>query len=132
MKKKSTVFLLLIVCLCLHSQNLRQISEKNDGFSKIVTSKIEEDISRNADNTYGFKLKMPIKATSVAVGWQTNVHRFKAGEFSIRFRMYKEGKGWTAWQKDDCLINPDQNPLNIYKSDLLFGWDEGLHDSLEF
>ncbi|MDR2511910.1 MAG: N-acetylmuramoyl-L-alanine amidase [Bacteroidales bacterium] len=132
MKKITAILFVCFAYMQLYSQNFRQISSNDDGFVKIITSKLDGDISRNADNTYGMKLKIPIQATSVVVGWQTTAHKFQAGNFGIRFRMHKEGKGWNFWQEDDCLINPDQNLLNIYKSDLLFGWDEGLHDSLEF
>jgi hypothetical protein len=130
MKKITIILFIFFFCLQLHSQNFRQISSNDDGFAKIITFKMEENITQNVDNTYGMKLS--IHATSVAVGWQSSSHKFQAGNFGIRFRMHKEGRGWNAWQEDDCLINPNQNPLNIYQSDLLFGWDEGLHDSLEF
>lgn len=127
---------LLIVALFfsayIYAQNNTIIEQKNDGFSKIMLLKVDYSLIIYNNGGYGLKMATPMEVTSFAVGWLSSTFNYKAGNFYIKYRMHKAAKGWSQWRSDDCLINPDQNPQNIYKSDLLFGIDEFLHDSVEF
>ena len=57
---------------------------------------------------------------------------YEAGSYKIVFKVHKPGKGWSGWKTDEGFTNPDDTQSGFYKSDLLFGFDEFKHDSVEF
>ncbi|MDR2835323.1 MAG: N-acetylmuramoyl-L-alanine amidase [Bacteroidales bacterium] len=132
MKKVFYLLTILTISFQVFSQKISIIENKSDEFATVITVKIDEVINISEDGGYGFKMKSPIAVTSFAIGWISSTTIYQAGNFDIKFRAHNQRNGWSNWRTDDCLINPDQNPLNIYKSDLLFGLDEFLNDSIEF
>lgn len=131
MKKLLLIFYAFFSFL-VNAQNNIILEQKSDGFSDIMFIQLDNNLINISNNAYGLKICVPIKVTSFAVGWKSSSSNFQAGEFRISYRMHSINNAWSKWSSDDCLLNPDQNPQNIYKSDLLFGVDEYLHDSIEF
>lgn len=50
----------------------------------------------------------------------------------IHYRVHKLKQGWTEWKEDEAYISPNETRWQMYQTDLLFGLDEGVHDSIEF
>ncbi|MDY0135158.1 MAG: T9SS type A sorting domain-containing protein [Atribacterota bacterium] len=76
-------------------------------------------------------VKTPIVFTSFAVGWKIE-QEISPSDIIIKYRVHKPQKGWTEWKEDEAYITPNETRWQMYQTDLLFGLDEGVHDSLEF
>lgn len=76
-------------------------------------------------------IKTPIVFTSFAVGWKIE-QEISPSEIIIKYRVHKPQKGWTEWKEDEAYISPNETRWQMYQTDLLFGLDEGVHDSIEF
>ena len=132
MRNTTIILLLSLICNGIFAQKLIIADEYNSCQSKILTVKILDNITKNADGAYGYKLKMPMDFTSFAVGWQAATHNYYAGLFDVKVKVHKPRMGWTKWNMHEGYISPQDNKDNIYKTDLLFGYDEYTHDSIEF
>ncbi|MDI6833678.1 MAG: hypothetical protein QMD02_07545, partial [Bacteroidales bacterium] len=76
-------------------------------------------------------IKTPIVFTSFAIGWKIE-QEISPSEIIIKYRVHKPQKGWTEWKEDEAYITPNETRWQMYQTDLLFGLDEGVHDSIEF
>ncbi len=76
-------------------------------------------------------IKTPIVFTSFAIGWKIG-QEISPAEITIRYRVHKPQKGWTEWKEDEAYIHPNETRWQMYQTDLLFGLDEGVHDSIQF
>ncbi len=94
--------------------------------------KIEEPLAMNSNGCFGFKLKSPVDFTSYAVGWKASTTLFSAGEFDVDVRVHHKTKGWSDILDEHGYIHPDENMRDLYFTELIFGIDQWLHDSLEF
>lgn len=109
-----------------------EISSHYESQTGIVCYKIDESVTQDINGGYGFKLKTPSEFTSLALGWMSTSDDYEAGSYKIVFKVHKPGKGWSGWKTDEGFTNPDDTQSGFYKSDLLFGFDEFRHDSVEF
>jgi hypothetical protein len=133
MKKLFTILALILFSILVNAQiRYTLLSEHYEDETSLIRIRIDEPINQDINGGYGYKIKTPIDFTSFAIGWLANTTNYEAGEFYLVFRVHKPGKGWTQWKTDDGFISPEETATNTYFSDLLFGMDELLHDSIEF
>ena len=78
-----------------------------------------------------FIFKTPMDFTSFGLSWSTTNINVPPGDFKIIYRVHKNGVGWSDRIYEEGLVSPVENGTGKYLSDLLFGIDEMLHDSLE-
>jgi hypothetical protein len=76
-------------------------------------------------------IKTPIVFTSFAFGWKID-QEISPKDILIHYRVHKPKQGWTEWKEDEAYISPNETRWQMYQTDLLFGLDEGVHDSIEF
>ncbi|MBN2778123.1 MAG: N-acetylmuramoyl-L-alanine amidase [Bacteroidales bacterium] len=111
---------------------LTQISSYVESETSLNAYKIDRPVVLDSNGGYGFKLKTPTNFTSFAVGWDASTDNYPAGIFEIVFKVHKPGVGWSNWKTDEGFTNPGDTRSDFYQSNLMFGIDEYLHDSLEF
>ena len=111
---------------------LSEISSYYEAETSILTYRIDSEIQFDRDKGYGVKLKTPNPFTSFAVGWIGQLNQHPAGIFDIHYKVHKPEKGWTDWKTDEGFTSIGETRNQFYQSNLLFGLDEYLHDSIEF
>ncbi|HOZ30840.1 MAG TPA: N-acetylmuramoyl-L-alanine amidase [Bacteroidales bacterium] len=132
MKILFTLSLIFIFCSTYAQLNLVELSSHYESETSLIEYQIDESIERDSNGGYGFKLKTPYEFTSFAIGWKSTTENYGAGVFEIVFKVHKPGYGWSDWIIDEGFTKPDETRSGYYKSDIMFGIDEYLHDSLEF
>lgn len=81
---------------------------------------------------YSFKYETPQSFTSFALGWKTNTNKYRAKDFTLKYSVFQKGTGWTKEKYVHGYYDPSQHQTDIYLTDLLFGHNEFLHDSIRF
>lgn len=132
MRKIFTLSFLLVFLNTYAQLNLVELFSHYESETSLIEYKIDENIEYNANGGYGFKLKTPYEFTSFAIGWKSSTENYGAGIFEIVFKVHKPGVGWSDWIVDEGFTKPDETRSGYYKSNIMFGIDEYLHDSLEF
>ncbi len=133
MKKALLLSLWLMCGLFISAQvNFEIITKHVTDNTSLIRYKLDAPIELTKTGRYEFTLQTPMQFTSYAIGWTTETKGVSASDFNIFFRAHKPGRGWTEILEDEGYVNPENTITNIYQSDLLFGMDELLHDSLNF
>ncbi|HNQ68103.1 MAG TPA: N-acetylmuramoyl-L-alanine amidase [Bacteroidales bacterium] len=132
MRKILTLSFLFIFINTYSQFNLTELYSHYESETSLIEYKIDENITRDPNGGYGFKLKTPYEFTSFAIGWKSSTENYGAGIFEIVFKVHKPGVGWSDWKVDEGFTKPDETRSGYYKSNIMFGIDEYLHDSLEF
>ena len=129
MKKNYFITFLLFIMSILAYGQIKDVKydEEND-LHHIQIVKIDE---AQAKTNQLKSIKTPIVFTSFAVGWKIE-QAISPAEIIIKYRVHKPQKGWTEWKEDEAYITPNETRWQMYQTDLLFGLDEGVHDSIEF
>ncbi|MEA1874663.1 MAG: N-acetylmuramoyl-L-alanine amidase, partial [Bacteroidota bacterium] len=125
----STLFLSLGV---FSQTELSEISAYYEAETSILSYRFDGEIQFDREKGYGVKLKTPHQFTSFAVGWIGQLNQHPAGMFDVVYKVHKHGKGWTDWKSDEGFTNIGETKNHFNQSNLLFGIDEYLHDSVEF
>lgn len=112
--------------------SLIQISSHIESETSLIEYKVDDILVRDINGGFGFKIETPIQYTSFALGWNSTTNNYDAGTFQIVYKVHKPGIGWSNWKTDEGFTKPGETKSGYYKSDLLFGFDEYLHDSIEF
>jgi hypothetical protein len=113
-------------------QNLKEFYSVRTGDDLLVCYRIEREIYSETNGAYGLMIKTPFAYTSFALGWKSGVGLWDAGNYEIAYRVYQNKTGWSDWKYSDGHYNPKDTKDNFYKSDLMFGFNEFEHDSVEF
>lgn len=98
----------------------------------ISVYKIESPFEVNEYQGVGYKIASPFAFTSFAIAWSSSSNKYPAGQYEIVYKVHKPNIGWTSWKTDEGYFMPGETKLDCYQTDLLFGYDEFLHDSIEF
>ncbi len=132
MKKSIITIICLAISIISFSQiNYKTIKTHIENGTTSTRISISEELKPNENGDYIFKLKAPIQFTSFAIGWDASDRNSFEGSFSVFYRSSQSGK-WTNWQGDHGYFRPEDIEPNIFYTDLLFGFNLNLHDSLEF
>jgi hypothetical protein len=132
MKNYLTVAFTMLIITVFGQIKTVEIASHYEAGTSLNEYKIEENITQDVNGGYGFKLKTPSDFTSFALGWMSSTQNYAAGTFQIVYKVHKPGKGWSTWKTDEGFTNPSDTRSGFYKSNLMFGFDEFLHDSIEF
>ena len=133
--KNKIICILVLVCFVFNSQAQTESTitfKHEEAGTSLIGIKIETPLSYRSDGSIGLKMKTPIEFTSYAIGWKTSTNYFSPGEFEIYTRVHHKELGWSKEFEDHGYTHPDDNIRELYLSDLLFGLDQWLHDSVEF
>jgi hypothetical protein len=125
------IFLLLLFVLAnilSFGQYNEVIYDEESDLHHIQIVKIDE---AQTNTNQLINVKTPIVFTSFAIGWKIG-QEISPAEITIRYRVHKPQKGWTEWKEDEAYIHPNETRWQMYQTDLLFGLDEGVHDSIQF
>jgi hypothetical protein len=132
MRKLFTLALTLLAITVFGQVRFVEIESHIESGTSLVAYKIDAPIVQDINGGYGFTLKTPFEFTSFAMGWMSATQNYQAGQFNIVYKVHKPGLGWSDWNTDEGFTNPGDTRSGYYKSNLLFGFDENLHDSVEF
>lgn len=132
MKRFYLLGLILLPFIGFSQTELSEISAYYEAETSILSYRIDSEIQYDREKGYGIKLKTPHQFTSFAVGWIGQLNQHPAGMFDIAYKVHKPGKGWTDWKSDEGFTNIGETRNRFNQSNLLFGMDEYLHDSVEF
>ncbi len=132
--KKLTALLCFVSVLGLaYSQTMyTRLSEHFEDETSLIRIRIDEPLQQNSEGGYGYKLKTAIPFTSFSIGWQAASNNYPANIYTVVYKVHKPGLGWSQWKTDDGYTRPGETATGAYFTDLLFGIDEWLHDSVEF
>jgi len=111
--------------------NYKTVKTHSENGTSLVRIRIDEQIKPNADGAYGFRMKAPIQFTSFAIGWDATDRNAPEGHFIVYYRT-SQGEKWTSWHDDHGYFRPEYIEPNIFYTDLLFGFDFNMHDSIDF
>ncbi len=128
MKRTFLLLLFVLVNILVFGQYNEVIYDEENNLHHIQIVKIDE---AQAKANQLINIKTPIVFTSFAIGWKIE-QEISPSEITIRYRVHKPQKGWTEWKEDEAYITPNETRWQMYQTDLLFGLDEGVHDSIEF
>ncbi len=131
---KKIIFSLIIIAVALASfaqVNYKTIKTHSENGTTLIRIGIDEPLIPNADGAYGFRMKAPIPFTSFAIGFDATDRNAPEGHFIVYYRTSQGGK-WTNWQDDHGYFRPEDIEPDIFYTDLLFGFDLNMHDSIEF
>jgi len=128
MKHKFSLFLLSCITFLSFGQYNEVIYDEENDLHHIQIVKIDE---AQTNTNQLINVKTPIVFTSFAIGWKIG-QEISPAEITIRYRVHKPQKGWTEWKEDEAYIHPNETRWQMYQTDLLFGLDEGVHDSIQF
>jgi hypothetical protein len=128
MKRVILLFTLILCNILIFSQNNEVIYDEETDLHHIQIVKIDNN---KAIKNQLIEIKTPIVFTSFAIGWKID-QEISPAEIIINYRVHKPQKGWTAWKTDEAYISPNETRWQMYQTDLLFGLDEGVHDSIQF
>ena len=132
MRKLFTLAFTLLAITVFGQVRFFEIESHYESGTSLVAYKIDAPIVQDINGGYGFTLKTPFEFTSFALGWMSSTQNYQSGQFNIVFKVHKPGMGWSDWKTDEGFTNPGDTRSGYYKSNLLFGFDENLHDSVEF
>ncbi|MDA3910286.1 MAG: N-acetylmuramoyl-L-alanine amidase [Bacteroidales bacterium] len=132
MKQILFISILFLSFVGFSQTELSEISSYYEAETSILSYRIDSEIQFDREKGYGIKMKTPQQFTSFAVGWIGQLNQHPAGMFDISYKVHKPGKGWTDWKSDEGFTNIGETRNRFNQSDLLFGMDEYLHDSVEF
>lgn len=109
-----------------------EIFRHEEAQTSILGIQLDDSLLHEVNSGNAIKLKCAIQFTSCAIGWMGNNSFADPGQFTIKYRIHKPEKGWTEWKDEEGYHHPDDNMRHLYFTELLFGMDELLHDSIEF
>ncbi|NLA24427.1 MAG: N-acetylmuramoyl-L-alanine amidase, partial [Bacteroidales bacterium] len=133
MKQIIYLFIISLFSISSFAQNKYEVlSEHYEDNTSLIRIKINDEPIINENGGYGFKIKTAINYTSFSIGWLTNSDNALPKDFLVVYKVHKPDIGWSDWKTDDGNTSPNQTATQAYYSDLLFGVDEWLHDSIEF
>ena len=132
MKRILIIVIIIAISLASFAQvNYKTIKTHSEKGTTLVRIGIDEPLIQNADGAYGFRMKAPIPFTSFAIGFDATDRTAPEGHFIVYYRT-SQGEKWTNWQDDHGYFRPEDIEPNIFYTDLLFGFDFNMHDSIEF
>ncbi len=132
---KKLIALLCMACVLkagIGQTTYTRITEHYQNETSLIRIRIDDPMIINSEGGYGYKLKTAIPFTSFSIGWQASSTIHEAHSFTVVYKVHKPGSGWSQWKTDDGYTKPGQTATGAYFTDLFFGIDEWLHDSLEF
>ncbi|MDD3686133.1 MAG: N-acetylmuramoyl-L-alanine amidase [Bacteroidales bacterium] len=132
MRKLFTLAFTLLAITVFGQVRFVEIESHYESGTSLVAYKVDAPIVQDINGGYGFTLKTPFEFTSFALGWMSSTQNYQSGQFNIVFKVHKPGMGWSDWKTDEGFTNPGDTRSGYYKSNLMFGFDENLHDSVEF
>ncbi len=134
MKKIKLLLLFVLISVSGWAQQFEHhvLDDRREAGTVLLRTQIITPLQQTAKGL-GLKFASPVPFNSFALAWQTANLNLIPSSFSIHYRVHRPGKGWREWSTEEGAYNPKENALGgLYTSDLLFGIDEGQHDSLEF
>ena len=129
-------FFIAIAMIAISLASFAQVNYKTEKVhtesgTTLMRISIDEPLKPNADGAYGFRMKAPIPFTSFAIGFDATDRNAPEGHFLVYYRT-SQGEKWTNWHDDHGYFRPEDIEPNIFYTDLLFGFDFNLHDSIDF
>jgi len=126
-------FLLIssFIYITAFSQKVSIVKSIEQDFFKMVEIQISQPEKTNPSYYY-FKIKAPLDYTSFGIGWAMPSCSHGSGDFTIKYSTKKKDARWNTLKETDAFVSPDETPTGLYWTDVLFGEDENLNDSLEF
>lgn len=129
MKKNYFItFLLFIMSILAYGQIKDVKYDDENRLHHIQIIELSDSLNRSANINL---IKTPIEFTSLAFAWDI-YDDIALSDIIVNYRVHKPKKGWSEWKKSTASFAPNENKWNLYFTDLLFGLDEGLHDSISF
>ena len=129
MKKNYFItFLLFIMSILAYGQIKNVKYDDENRLHHIQIIELSDSLNRPANINL---IKTPIEFTSFAFAWDI-YDNISLGDMIVNYRVHKPEKGWSEWKQSTASFAPNENKWNLYFTDLLFGLDEGLHDSISF
>ncbi|MFY9418041.1 MAG: hypothetical protein WAP17_02995, partial [Bacteroidales bacterium] len=128
MKQILSLLLFVLVNILVYGQTNKVIYDEENDLHHIQIVQLDNSLLLPSKV---ISIKTPIVFTSFAVGWKIE-QEISPAEIIIKYRVHKPQKGWTEWKEDEAYITPNETRWQMYQTDLLFGLDEGVHDSIEF
>ncbi len=129
-------FFIAIAMIAISLASFAQVNYKtekvhSESGTTLMRISIDEPLKPNADGAYGFRMKAPIPFTSFAIGFDATDRNAPEGHFLVYYRT-SQGEKWTNWHDDHGYFRPEDIEPNIFYTDLLFGFNFNLHDSIDF
>ncbi len=132
MKRLFVSIIVIAISLASFAQvNYKTIKSHSENGTTLMRIQINELLKPNDDGAYGFRMKAPMPFTSFAIGFDATDRNALEGHFIVYYRT-SQGQKWTNWQDDHGYFRPEDIEPNIFYTDLLFGFDLNMHDSIEF
>ena len=129
MKKNYFItFLLFIMSILAYGQIKNVKYDDENRLHHIQIIELSDSLNRPANINL---IKTPIEFTSLAFAWDI-YDNVALNDIIVNYRVHKPEKGWSEWKQSTASFAPNENKWNLYFTDLLFGLDEGLHDSISF
>ncbi|MGB4602973.1 MAG: N-acetylmuramoyl-L-alanine amidase, partial [Bacteroidales bacterium] len=129
MKKNYFItFLLFIMSILAYGQIKDVKYDEENRLHHIQIIELSDSLNRPANINL---IKTPIEFTSLAFAWDI-YDNVALNDIIVNYRVHKPEKGWSEWKQSTASFAPNENKWNLYFTDLLFGLDEGLHDSISF
>ena len=132
MKQLFATLIITAIALASFAQvNYKTIKTHTEAGSTLTRICIDEPLIPNSDGAYGFRMKAPIPFTSFAIGFDATDRNAPEGHFIVYYRT-SQGEKWTNWKDDHGYFRPEYIEPNIFYTDLLFGFNLNMHDSIEY
>ena len=132
MKRFFVSIIVIAISLASFAQvNYKTVKSHSENGTTLIRIQIDEPLNQNADGAYGFRMKAPIPFTSFAIGFDASDRTAPEGHFIVYYRT-SQGEKWTNWQDDHGYFRPEDIEPDIFYTDLLFGFNFNMHDSIEF
>jgi len=126
------VLFLMIAGVINAQQNQYRIAKQeiNEYYSSMEI--VFDNPIKESETLYHFTFESPLPFSCFGIGWNEPSAPHHRGDFIIEYRVMKANGKWNNVQEEDAFVCPDETPTGLYWTNVLFGFDEYTHSSLEF